>query len=212
MAAEVPGLGSTADVASQPDFISPFYRVSVKALVFDADDRLLVVQEPAAHWELPGGGWEHGETLEQCLARELHEELDAHLDSVDLSTQRAWVGPGASGRYLKARLAGYPYEVFACLFLDSRNRVIAFEELFRGSIGGASVHPREVVRRCLAHNAAAIIVAHNHPSGVAEPSRDDRLITLRLRDALALVDVRVVDHFIVGDGTPISLAARGWLR
>jgi len=101
--------------------------------------------------------------------------------------------------------------VFACLFLDNRYRVLAFEELFRGSIGGASVHPREVVRRCIAHNAAAVILAHNHPSGTPEPSQADRTITLRLRDALGLVDVRVLDHIIVGDGAPISLAERGWL-
>ena len=119
--------------------------------------------------------------------------------------------PAASARYLKSRLCGYPYEVFACLFLDSRHRVIAFEELFRGSLDGASVHPREVVRRCLAHNAAAVILAHNHPSGVAEPSHDDRTITLRLRDTLGLIDVRVLDHIVVGDGPPISLADRGWL-
>jgi DNA repair protein RadC len=118
---------------------------------------------------------------------------------------------GMSARYVKARLCGYPYEVFACLFLDNRYRVIAFEELFRGSIIGASVHPREVVRRCLAHNAAAVILAHNHPSGIAEPSQDDRTITLRLRDALALIEVRVVDHLVVGDGVPISLASLGWL-
>ncbi len=97
-------LGSTADVSRQPESISPFYRVSVKALVFDAGSRLLVVQESAGHWELPGGGWEHGETLEQCLARELHEELEARLLSVDLSTQRAWVGRGASGRYHRMKL------------------------------------------------------------------------------------------------------------
>ncbi|HVT32368.1 MAG TPA: DNA repair protein RadC [Rhodanobacteraceae bacterium] len=139
-------------------------------------------------------------------------ELGRRYLDAEMKTVSALTDPGASSRYLKARLAGYPYEVFACLFLDSRHRVIAFEELFRGSIAGAAVHPREVVRRCLAHNAAAVIVAHNHPSGMAEPSHDDRLITLRLRDALALVDVRVLDHFIVGDGAPISLAARGWLR
>ena len=101
--------------------------------------------------------------------------------------------------------------VFACLFLDNRHRVLAYEELFRGSIDGASVHPREVVRHCMRHNAAAVIFAHNHPSGIAEPSAADRAITLRLRDALALVDVRVLDHFVVGSGTPTSLAQRGMI-
>ncbi len=113
--------------------------------------------------------------------------------------------------YLKARLYNYPYEVFACLFLDNRHRVIEYEELFRGTIDGASVHPREVVRRALQHNAAAVILAHNHPSGIAEPSRSDTLITQRLKDALALVDVRVLDHFIVGDGAPRSFAEMGLL-
>lgn len=119
--------------------------------------------------------------------------------------------PELSGRYLKARLGHYPYEVFACLFLDSRHRVIAFEELFRGSLDHASVHPREVVRHCMAHNAAAVILAHNHPSGVAEPSAADRAITLRLRDALALIEVRVLDHLVIGASAPVSLASRGWL-
>ncbi|MBN8480337.1 MAG: DNA repair protein RadC [Xanthomonadales bacterium] len=132
--------------------------------------------------------------------------LDAELRELDSLTD-----PAASARYLKSRLGGYPYEVFACLFLDNRHRVIAFEELFRGSIDGASVHPREVVRHCLAHNAAAVIFAHNHPSGVAEPSSADRAITVRLRDSLALIDVRVLDHFVVGSGTPTSLAQRGWI-
>ena len=119
--------------------------------------------------------------------------------------------PANAGSLFRHRLRDQPHEVFACMFLDTRHRMIAFEELFRGSIDGAEVHPREVVRRCLAHNAAAVIFGHNHPSGVAEPSAADRQITLRLRDALALVDVRVLDHFVVGDGTPVSLAARGWL-
>lgn len=132
--------------------------------------------------------------------------LDAELRETEALTD-----PDASARYLKSRLAAYPYEVFACLFLDNRHRVIAFEELFRGTIDGASVHPREVVRQCLAHNAAAVILAHNHPSGVSEPSAADRAITLRLRDALALVDIRVLDHFVIGTGTPTSLARRGWI-
>jgi len=119
--------------------------------------------------------------------------------------------PADAGSLFRHRLRDQPHEVFACMFLDTRHRMIAFEELFRGSIDGAEVHPREVVRRCLGHNAAAVIFGHNHPSGVSEPSTADRQITLRLRDALALVDVRVLDHFVVGDGAPVSLAARGWL-
>jgi len=120
-------------------------------------------------------------------------------------------GPRDSAAFLRAWLKLRPYEVFAALFLDNRHRVIAVEELFRGTIDGASVHPREVVRRALAHNAAALIVAHNHPSGVAEPSAADLALTRRLADALALIDVRVLDHFIVGDGEPLSLAERGLL-
>ncbi|MDT3719738.1 RadC family protein [Pseudomonas oryzihabitans] len=113
--------------------------------------------------------------------------------------------------YLKARLRHEPHEIFGCLFLDTRHRVLAFEALFHGTIDGASVYPRQVVKRALAHNAAAVILTHNHPSGVAEPSQADRLLTGRLKDALALVDVRVLDHFIVGDGEPLSMAEYGWL-
>jgi len=119
--------------------------------------------------------------------------------------------PDSTRDYLKCRLYNYPYEVFACLFLDNRHRVIEYEELFRGTIDGASVHPREVVRRALHHNAAAVILAHNHPSGVAEPSRSDTQITQRLKDALTLVDVRVLDHFIIGDGAPRSFVEMGLL-
>ncbi|MBD3671071.1 MAG: DNA repair protein RadC [Gammaproteobacteria bacterium] len=123
----------------------------------------------------------------------------------------ALCSPDDTRRFLTAQIRHYPYEVFACLFLDNRNRVIAFEELFRGTINGASVHPREVVRRTLAHNAAALILAHNHPSGVAEPSQSDRRLTERLKQALELVEVRVLDHIVVGDGEQISFAERGWL-
>jgi len=121
----------------------------------------------------------------------------------------ALTDPGATRSYLAARLRDHPYEVFAALFLDNRHRVIAFEELFRGTINGASVHPREVVRRCLTLNAAALIVAHNHPSGVAEPSAADRTLTDRLRETLAQIDVRLLDHVIVGDGSTVSLAEQG---
>ncbi|HET6433771.1 RadC family protein [Dyella sp.] len=117
--------------------------------------------------------------------------------------------PRDSGNYLRAQLRHLPYEVFGCLFLDNRHRVLAFEELFRGTVDGASVHPREVVRACLQHNACAVIFAHNHPSGVAEPSAADRAITHELRDALQLVGVRVLDHLVIGSGEPVSMAARG---
>lgn len=119
--------------------------------------------------------------------------------------------PDQAADYLKARLSHLPREVFAVMFLDTRHRVIAFEEMFFGTLDGASVHPREVVRRALAHSAAAVIVAHNHPSGVAEPSAADRHLTRQLSQALALVDVRLLDHFIVGDGAPTSLAQLGML-
>lgn len=116
--------------------------------------------------------------------------------------------PRDSGDYLRARLRHLPYEVFGCLYLDNRHRVLAFEELFRGTVDGASVHPREVVRACLQHNACAVIFAHNHPSGVSEPSSADVRLTQQLKQALDLIDVRVLDHLVIGE-TVTSLAQRG---
>jgi DNA repair protein RadC len=120
-------------------------------------------------------------------------------------------GPQDARDYFKLRLYGLPHEVFACLLLDNRNRVIQYTEVFRGTIDGASVHPREIVRLVMEANAAAVIFAHNHPSGLAEPSQSDIRITQRLKDALALIDVRVLDHHVVGDGEGTSLAERGLL-
>ena len=119
--------------------------------------------------------------------------------------------PRATREFLRLRLADHGHEVFAILFLDNRHRVIEFVPLFRGTIDGASVHPREVVKEALARNAAAVILAHNHPSGVAEPSQADELITHRLRDALALVDIRILDHFVVTGDSIVSFAERGLL-
>jgi len=113
--------------------------------------------------------------------------------------------------YLRLHLAPHDHEIFAILFLDNRHRVIEFVPLFRGTIDGASVYPREVVKEALRRNAAAVILAHNHPSGVAEPSQADELITARLRDALALIDVRVLDHFVVTGDDVVSFAERGLL-
>ncbi|MBS0590521.1 MAG: DNA repair protein RadC [Proteobacteria bacterium] len=138
-------------------------------------------------------------------------ELTRRYLATDLDRPQALANPLASAELVRARLVGYPYEVFACLFLDNRHRLIAFEELFRGTIDGASVHVREVVRRCLAHNAAAVIFAHNHPSGVAEPSQADRDITRELQRMLRMIDVRVLDHLIVGSNRTTSLAQSGLL-
>jgi len=113
--------------------------------------------------------------------------------------------------YLRLHLGGLGHEVFAALFLDAQLRLIAMETLFTGSLTSTTVHPREVVKRALALGAAAVILAHNHPSGVAEPSRSDELLTRQLSQALALVDVRVVDHFVVGAGEVVSFAERGLL-
>ncbi len=121
----------------------------------------------------------------------------------------ALTSPEITRAYLSAQLRGYTYEVFGCLFLDNQNRVIQFEELFRGTIDGASVYPREVVKQALYHNAAAVIFAHNHPSGITEPSQADKQITEKLKNALALFDIRVLDHFVIGDGDPYSFAEHG---
>jgi DNA repair protein RadC len=119
--------------------------------------------------------------------------------------------PRATCDFLSAKLRDLEHEVFCCLYLDKRHRLIEYEELFRGTIDGASVHPREIVKLALQRNSAAVIVAHNHPSGIAEPSQADEFITQRVKEALGLVDIRLLDHIIVGDGMIVSLAERGLL-
>ncbi|HLS97502.1 MAG: DNA repair protein RadC [Porticoccaceae bacterium] len=154
-----------------------------------------------------------------CATRGLGEAKYAQLQAVvelsrrhlgeQLVRDHVFTQPATVIRYAQSVLAGRRQEVFLVLFLDSQHRLIVSEEMFFGTIDGASVHPREVVRRALHHNASALILAHNHPSGVAEPSRDDGAITRRLKDALALVDVRVLDHIVVGAGCAVSMAERG---
>ena len=117
--------------------------------------------------------------------------------------------PSDTRSYLTSRLRQHRNEVFACLFLDSKNRIIEYEELFFGTINSASVHPRQIVQRALRHNAAGVILAHNHPSGIAEPSQADRQITRRTKDALDLIDIQVLDHLVIGDGEIASLAELG---
>jgi DNA repair protein RadC len=154
-----------------------------------------------------------------CKAKGLGDAKFAQLQAVmeinrrylreELTGRDVLTSPDATRDYLKLRLRGLSHEVFACLFLDNRHRVIEYQELFRGTIDGASVHPREVVKEALRWNAAAVIFAHNHPSGVAEPSQADLHITKRLQEALNLVEVRVLDHIIVGEQDGTSFAERG---
>lgn len=167
--------------------------------------RALVEREPAALAGLPGVGPARAARFAAAL------EMARRCLEQNLVRTDALANPAQTRRFLTARLRHLRYEVFCCLFLDSQHRVIAFRELFRGTIDGASVYPREVLAECMAHNAAAVIFAHNHPSGIAEPSAADRQITRRLSEALALVDVRVLDHVVVGEGEPVSFAERGLL-
>jgi len=121
------------------------------------------------------------------------------------------INPGAVREYLRLKLASEAMEVFSVVFLDSQHRVITYEPMFKGTIDGANVYPRVVVKRAIEHNCAAVIFAHNHPSGSTDPSRNDKAITTRLKAALDLVDVRVLDHFIIGEGVPFSFAEAGLL-
>jgi DNA repair protein RadC len=131
--------------------------------------------------------------------------------ATSIERDSAMDNPSAVRKYLKAMLRHEASEVFGCLFLDTKHRPLAFEILFRGTIDRASIYPREVVRRALLHNAAALILCHNHPSGNSEPSQDHVHMTLALKRALGLIDVRVLDHIIVGDGEPLSMVEEGWI-
>lgn len=143
-----------------------------------------------------------------ALLQAVLEMARRHLQE-QLARGDALTSPDLTRRYLASQLRVHDFEIFACLWLDNQHRVIRFEELFRGTIDGASVYPREVVKKALVLNAAAVIFAHNHPSGVAEPSEADKHITQKLKQALNLVDIRVLDHFIVGDGDAFSFAEHG---
>ena len=139
-------------------------------------------------------------------------EMSRRALAENMKQSGAFSTPGAIRDYLRLHLTGLPHEVFFAIWLDAQNRLIAGEELFRGTLTQTSVYPREVVKKALWHNAAAVVLAHNHPSGVTEPSAADEFLTRELRQALALVDVRVLDHFIVaGQSQPLSFAERGLL-
>ena len=150
-------------------------------------------------------------TIDQLLYHEQMSIVDMALEILNSRHRpgQPLTSPSETAKYLRLKLSGYKNEVFCALFLDNRHRVLAFEELFSGTIDGAAVYPRVVVQRAMELNAGAIIFAHNHPSGVAEPSKADESITHRLKEALNLIDVRVLDHFVVGAEGTVSFAERG---
>ena len=154
---------------------------------------------------------------DQCadtLREATHDEvIQAARASLARRVSRGAVlqSPGATRDFILVELSDRSHESFCVLYLDNRHRVIAWQELFRGTIDGATVHPREVVKEALSRDSAACILVHNHPSGVAEPSHADELITRRIRESLALVDIRLLDHLIVAGGTVLSFAERGFL-
>jgi DNA repair protein RadC len=153
----------------------------------------------------------HGVGPAKCAGLATVVELARRSFSEEARSRDALASPQAVRDYLRLLLAARPYEVFVGLFLDSQNRLLAADELFRGTLGQTSVYPREVVKAALAHNAAAMIFAHNHPSGISEPSRADELLTQALKQALSLVDIRTLDHFVVAGGRIMSFAERGLL-
>lgn len=165
--------------------------------VSSLSDTSLLVRDARGHY-LPA-------TAEQILL--------AARQVVDQKMQRGanFGSPADVKAYLTAKLAGLDHEVFVVLFLDNHHRLIEYVEMFRGTLDGASVHPREVVKEALQRNAAAVIFAHPHPSGKPEPSQADKLITRQLREALALIEVRLLDHFVVAGNDTVSLAERGLL-
>jgi DNA repair protein RadC len=165
----------------------------------------LLAAAPTELTSIPGLGPAKSAQLQAVL------ELARRSLREDVRRDTALNSPGAVRDYLRLTLGRREHEVFVALFLDAQNRLLVAEELFRGTLTQTSVYPREVVKRALAVNAAAVIFAHNHPSGVAEPSRSDEMLTTSLRQALALVDVRVLDHLIVAGPATVSFAERGLL-
>ncbi|OHC66684.1 MAG: hypothetical protein A2045_05190 [Rhodocyclales bacterium GWA2_65_20] len=210
-------LARGAAALSDAELLAIFLRVGVpgKSAVdlardllaqFDGSLAQLAHASPARLARLPGMG--PAKSVQLAAVLELaRRALVEEVRSRDLLSS-----PAAVRDWLRLQLAALPHEVFCALWLDSQNHLIAFEELFRGTLAQTSVYPREVVKRALACNAAAVVFAHNHPSGAAEPSRADEALTLALKQALALVDVKVLDHFVVaGHASPLSFAERGLL-
>ncbi len=210
-------LSQGAEALSDAELLAIFLRVGIKGksavelardllILFDGRLARLANASAAELSALPGLGPAKAAQLLASL------ELARRAIKERLHDRDMLASPGAVRDWLRLKLATLPYEVFGALWLDSQNCLIDYDELFRGTLAQTSVYPREVVKQALARNAAAVILVHNHPSGVAEPSRADEALTTALRSALTLVDVKLVDHFIVaGNAIPTSFAERGLL-
>lgn len=210
-------LASGPGALSDAELLAIFLRTGIKGKsavdlardllkYFEGSLARLATASPRELAALPGLGPAKAAQLAATL------ELARRALAEALAARDVLSSPGAVRDWLRLKLAALPHETFWALWLDAQNRLLAAEELFRGSLTQTSVYPREVVKRALACNAAAVILAHNHPSGVAEPSRADEALTQALREALALVDVRLLDHFVVaGSAPPLSFAERGLL-
>ncbi len=209
-------LAKGAAALSDAELLAIFLRVGLKGKSAVDLARILIAHfgnltrlfaaTPEEFSAIPGMGPAKYAQLQAVL------ELSRRALAEEMKQGCAFSAPGAVRDYLRLHLAGLKHEVFFALWLDAQNRLIVAEELFRGTLSQTSVYPREVVKRALGHNAAAVVLAHNHPSGVGEPSSADQLLTRELKQALALVDVRVLDHFIVaGQSQPLSFAERGLL-
>lgn len=206
-----------AQALSDAELLAIFLRVGIKGksavdlarellLHFDGDLSRLAQASLQQLSALPGMGPAKATQLMAVL------ELARRALRESMRTHDLLASPQAVRDWLRLKLAALPYEIFGVLWLDNQNRLIEYDELFRGTLAQASVYPREVVKQALARNAAAAILVHNHPSGVAEPSRADEMLTRALKDALAVVDIKVADHFIVaGNARPVSFAERGLL-
>jgi DNA repair protein RadC len=204
-----------ADALSDAELVAIFLRTGVRGRsALDLARELLarfgslsalLAADAAALCSVPGLG------AAKCSQLAAVTEMARRVLREKLDRGSALGSPQAVRDFLRLKLQDRPHEIFVGVFLDAQNRVLAVEDLFRGTLTQTSVYPREVVKRALHHNAAALIFAHNHPSGIAEPSRSDEALTQALKQALALVDVKVLDHFVVGAGAAMSFAERGLL-
>lgn len=209
----VDGITSGPEKMDDASLLAHILQLTVPAAVCRQQARIGLEQ----HGSLTGlvaaaaAGQHSDELNEVCqLLRAVQELLRRQLGE-EIQQGQVLTSPAETVNFLRLHLGQRRREVFLCIFLDTRHRVIRTENLFLGSIDGASVYPRVVADHALRHNAAAVIVAHNHPSGVAEPSLADQAITRRLKDALGLLEIRLLDHFIIGHEEPVSMASRGMI-